>query len=563
MTCVDDLVKLHKAIKAIYPSTHTQLCVVDGMCSGKPLLKQFVIFYREPNPHRVVITNAVFPEHLLLHEIFIHLMLIRSLASNYLKSIRRSRFARSALTIKIFAIVFLWIPLYLYAILLGLFVDLIFNVDMPMIANQVILYFFVFWSVLDILLRTRISFPLSPYLMTPITRRRLALFYQAISAFGKINLLPFLFAFSFWFKNFLLQDIPFSWIWLLLFLSLSVCFHLLANLLRISLDRRYLPLFFTLLFVIGLTALEWRYNIPTLSALSTMLFEATLVGAVWPLAIMLVAGMAVFHVSTGQIVQGLYVDDMAFSRPKKQITRKKITRSYTDEMLSFEWKLVWRNRRTRILLFFIPYMIFYGICTVIFSAVMPDTFAILNLSFSLIMPIFICMIFVGNALNFRSVFYDSLMSKPISINNVLMIMLYISNIIFFVYFSIMAIFIYIIYDFSMFILPGYLFLYSLGIKYIIPYTWIFDARRIKLNDNAFGNISFHFRQNWWVLTLCGVSIIFLPPLFIILLPGIHYGGIVVGALGLVGLLLRSRWIDAITKNIERKRYVLMEEFRKG
>ena len=36
-----------------------------------------------------------------------------------------------------------------------------------------------------------------------------------------------------------------------------------------------------------------------------------------------------------------------------------------------------------------------------------------------------------------------------------------------------------------------------------------------------------------------------------------------GVLGLAGLLLRSRWIAAITKNLERKRYVLMEGFRKG
>ena len=114
-------------------------------------------------------------------------MLIRSLASNYLKSILRSRFAKLNLAVKILAIVFIWMPLYLYAIGAGLFIDLAFNADMPAIASRVVLYFLVFWSGLDILLRTRISLPLFPYLTTPITRRKLALFYQAISAFGKIK----------------------------------------------------------------------------------------------------------------------------------------------------------------------------------------------------------------------------------------------------------------------------------------------------------------------------------------------------------------------------------------
>ena len=214
-------------------------------------------------------------------------MLIRSLASNYLKSILRSRFGKLNLAVKILAIVFMWMPLYLYAIGAGLFIDLAFNelafnVDMPAIASRVVLYFLIFWSGLDILLRTRISLPLFPYLTTPITRRKLALFYQAISAFGKINLLPFLFVLAFWFRNFLLKDIAFAWAWLLLFLSLSACFHLAANLLRISLGRRYLPMLCTLLFVVALAAMEWRYDIPTLSGLSTALFEATLGGAVWP-----------------------------------------------------------------------------------------------------------------------------------------------------------------------------------------------------------------------------------------------------------------------------------------
>ena len=499
-------------------------------------------------------------------------MLIRSLASNYLKSILRSRFAGLNLTTKILAIVFVWMPMYLYAMAAGLFIDLALNelapnADIPAIASRVVLYFLVFWSGLDVFFRLRISLPLFPYLATPITRQRLALFYQAISVFGKINFLPFLFVLAFWFRNFLLKDVSFAWGWLLLFLSLSACFHLLTNLLRMSLSRRYLPMLCTLLVVVALAAMEWRYDIPTISVLSTALFEATLGGAVWPLAMVLVAGAAALYASTGRIIRALYVDDTILSRPRKKVAGKGVDRSFTAGMLSFEWKLIRRNKRTRALLILIPYTVFYGIYVVITFDVMSDIsniIEVLNLLFGLLItPFFACMLFIASALNFRSVFYDGLISRPLLKDTILNTVLYISNIILLGYFSIIAIVFLVMQDFVMLPLTVYLLLYSMGVKYIIPYTWVFEARRIELNDNVFGNVNFQFGQNWWISALYGVSIMFLPPLLIVLLPGIYYGGMVVGALGLAGLLLRSRWIDAITKNLEKKRYVLMEEFRKG
>ncbi len=497
-------------------------------------------------------------------------MLIRSLASNYLKSILRSRFGGLNLAVKILAIVFLWMPLYLYTTAAGLFIDLAFNelafnVDMPAIASRVVLYFLVFWSGLDIFLRPRISLPLFPYLTTPITRRKVALFYQAISAFGKINLLPFLFVLAFWLRNFLLKDIAFSWAWLLLFLSLSACFHLLTNLLRMSLGRRYLPLLCTLLFVVALAAMEWRYDIPTLSVLSTGLFEATLGGAIWPLAIVLVAGAAVLYASTSQIVRGLYVDDTVLSRPRRKVAAKGVDRSFTAGMLSFERKLIWRNKRVRMLAIFSLYHSFLGAYMIIMShmSYTSNNLALFYLLSGLIMPMFVCVAFVGGSLNFRSVFYDGLMSRPVSTSSMLITVFYMSNMMLFGSFGIIAIVFLIMQDFATFPLVGYMLLYSMGVmKYIIPYTWIFEARRFELHGNVFGNVNFKFGKNWWV-GLFTVLATLPPPLLIWLLPGIHWGGLATGALGLAGLLLRSRWIDAITKNLENKRYVLMEEFRKG
>ena len=486
-------------------------------------------------------------------------MLIRSLASNYLKSILRSRFAKLNLAVKILAIVFIWMPLYLYAIGAGLFIDLAFNADMPAIASRVVLYFLVFWSGLDILLRTRISLPLFPYLTTPITRRKLALFYQAISAFGKINLLPLLFVLAFWLKNFLLKDVAFGWAWLLLFLSLSACFHLVANQLRTSLGRRYLPMLCTQLFVVALVAMEWRYDIPTLSALSTALFEATLGGAVWPLAIVLVAGAAVLYASTSQIIRGLYVDDTVLSRPRRKVAGKGADRSFTAGMLSFEWKLIRRNKRVRVIFIQVPVFILLGTNPIMFST---SDFSIVSLLLSFNLLIIGSIIFTMTALNFRSTFYDGIISRPISINSIIRHILYVSNIILIVSFLSTAIIVIIVRNFHILPLTGYMLLYGLGVaKYIISFTWVFEARRLELNRYGFGETN--FKKSWWISSLYIVLFLFPPPLLMWLLPGIQWGGLAIGALGLAGLLLHPKWVDAIAKNLERKRYVLMEEFRKG
>ena len=179
------------------------------------------------------------------------------------------------------------------------------------------------------------------------------------------------------------------------------------------------------------------------------------------------------------------------------------------------------------------------------------------------MPILACMWFITWTLNFRSVFYDGLVSRPVSIDSILSVTFYLANIILLVSCSVIAIIFFVLQNFSMMPFVGYMLLYGMGMKYIVPRIWVFEARRLELNGNVFGAVASQYHKNWWISALYMTPVMLLPPLLVSLLPGIHWGGIAIGALGLAGLLLRSRWIAAITKNLEKKRYVLMEEFRKG
>ncbi len=493
-------------------------------------------------------------------------MLIRSLASNYLKSVRRSRFGEMKLTVKVLMILFVWLPMYLYAMAGGLFSGLLFEeafvaVDAPALASRFALYFLIIWSALDVLLRPQISLPLFPYLPTPIGRRKVALFYQAISVFGPVNILPFFFILFFWISNFLWAGVPFGWAWMLLFLALSAGFHFLVNMLRMSLARRYLPIVCTLLVVVALAAMEWRYDIATLSGLSMAWFGAALEGALWPLAAALVASGAALYVSTGQVVRALYVDNRTLSQPRAKAVGKNLRHSFADGMLAFEWKLIWRNKRPRTMIFLSAYFVLFGGWFIV-SPGSSDVASKLEMALGSMMPMVGCLQFLMVTFNFRSTFYDGLISRPVSTHSIMKVSFYIADIALLGAFGLLAVIFVILQKFWVLFFIGCVFLYSLGLKYIIPYSWVLEAKRLELNGQVFGVVAAQWNKNWWVSAVWSLPAILTPMLLVLLLPGRYLGGVAIVVLGLVGILWRRKWLDGAVKRLEEKRYLVMEEFRK-
>ena len=495
-------------------------------------------------------------------------MLIRSLASNYLQSIRRSRFGEMKLAVKVLMILFVWLPMYLYALAGGLFSGLLFEevlvgVDVPALASRFALYFLIAWSALDVLLRPQIALPLFPYLPTPIGRRKVALFYQAISIIGPFNLAPFLFVALFWASNFLWPGISFAWSWMLLFLALSAGFHFLANLLRMSIGRQYLPMVCTLLVVVGLAVLEWRYDMVTLSGLSMAWFGAALDGAFWPLAAALVAGGAALYVSTGQVVRALYVDNRILSASRTKAVGKNLRHSFADGMLAFEWKLIWRNKRPKMLMFLSAYFIAFGSWFVVTTSDFSEGVPKLVVVVGLMMPMIGCLQFFLAAFNFKSIFYDGLMSRPVSPRSMVNVSFYMANIALLGCFGLLAVIFVATQKFWMLFFVGCMFLYGLGLKYLVPWIWSIDAKRIDLNGQVFGVVAAQWDRNSWIGALYLLPAMALPALLVLLLPGRFSGGVAIAALGLAALLWRRWWIDGAVKRLHEKRYMVMEEFRKG
>ena len=243
------------------------------------------------------------------------------------------------------------------------------------------------------------------------------------------------------------------------------------------------------------------------------------------------------------------------------------------ELLSVEWKLLRRSRRTRwMLVFFGVISVFFGVASLL-AAIFTDITTNFFINF-LVYFLSATIIFSAMGVSLRSSFYDGLMSKPVSQimivhNIVLTFHIFVSC--FFVL-PMLAVLI----DFfqresnNIFMITS-MFLYVLGIvNYLIIFLSALEPNRIELNakSSEMSARSPVVKDEFKNSRLTGMIVLLLilsvgmPMLLPALFPATH--GVVfpaIGVLGLAGLLFHAGWVRLITRSLEKRRYELLERFR--
>ena len=507
-------------------------------------------------------------------------MLIRSLASNYLKRTLRSPFGRWILGGSLLAVLCFWAPVFLYAFYTGFsavgYLDIDRSVDLLAGVNPAILPVLIAWGLFDgLLLRRKVYVSLFSYLITPTPRRTLALFRQIVTLFGKFNLFVLAFIAGFWVKNLYLQNVDFAWNWLLVLCLLCICMHLAANILRSWRGEKFLPVLGVLLCVSVLAVLEWGHDVRVLSRASATLFDAASSGAVWPS--ILLAGLAgcLFYGSVKRISRSLYIDHSAAPRlpwnRRRAPRRRSRPRTLTAELLSCEWKLILRNRQPRsmmtasvILTLFIVVLV-VGVSTEVGAKNIPGVFIL----WSLWHPIF----YFTSAFDFRSAYYNGLSVWPISETTTLRTMLFmfhriILSIIFI--FALATIIMNIILDSRIFF--GWIFmqgsiLFAMGIlNYMALFlNVLFPIPRTLNAGMTEPNTSFVLpvMNAQSIMINAGFIIFLIMPVLVEIMPSVSgvWSGLALGALGLAGLCLQPWLMRLLARRLQTRRYLVMERFR--
>lgn len=510
-------------------------------------------------------------------------MLIRSFALNYLKRILRSPFGTWVFGGNLLAFVCFWIPAFFYTFYVGFsvveYLDIHYSIDLLTGVNSMILPFLVMCSLADgLLLRRKIYMSLLPYLIIPIPRRTLAVLNQIVMIFGKFNIFVLVFMIGFWVRNFYLQDIIFSWNWLLTLCLLFACIHAATNILRCWSGESYFVVLGVLFCFLVLTIFEWVYNIGILSEISNKIFNGAIGGILWPPLLM--AGLAVFLFQWSNMIikQNLYVDhslNYKFKKIKKiKIFYKKNHRNFSSEMLFCEWNLIFRNRQPRSYLFMIIIVIiFYTIINSGISIEMgTKNLQEIPIMFSILLPT----IYFSISFDFRSSFYDKLQSTPVSTKMILKTIISISHrwtLLVCVVVMIVSTLSSILYNFYIF--PKSIFmigiiLYGMGIINLaaLLLNILFPVPR-KVNAGLFQSAIFGQLSiiNPQIISLfifpiifCGIPIVVIKFIFNLSLSN-FWIGLSMSIIGLLGLCIQSWLITFFVIILDKKKYYIMNQFR--
>ena len=499
-------------------------------------------------------------------------MLIRSLASNYLKGLLRYPFGGLRLTGKILLVLLFWGPLFVPVVLLGTGVGMLVESGEDLaIVNRVVLYFAVVWTLVDLFLRGRIYAPIFPYLATPIPRWKLISFYQFVTLFGAFNLLLLAFVGGFWIRSFYVQSDAFAWLWLLSFLMVFLCVHFVSNMLRVFLGKSYRSALFALLALVALAALEWGLGLGMLSGTSAILFDAALGGAFWPLGLLIALAGALLYVSTQRIARSLYVDVGAKRASKAKISRSSVSRSRLFDLVSLDWKLLTRNRRTRFSPFMAAAFTLWGI-SYILAGPWRDGLNIGGamglgefLGFAMAVSA-VGLFYTGQIFSYRSAYYDGMQARPISETLTLRGVLRMSHAGTLLGFAVAAPMAILSIRMGgvqphMLLWTGCMFVYGLGVvNYANALAGMFQTMRMALNVGAFGAKKWAGRDRFSSI-LIGI-VTWLPAgLLLFLIPDNDWAFLSIGAVGVTGLLCHTRWVAFLAATLRRRRYVMLERFR--
>ncbi len=229
------------------------------------------------------------------------------------------------------------------------------------------------------------------------------------------------------------------------------------------------------------------------------------------------------------------------------------------DLMGMDLKMILRNKRTRYVLLISVLILFYG-----FIFYKPQYLQQNRYSVVLVGSVFVTGVFIINYGNFlfswQSAQFDGLMTSNINIRTYIKSKFLLFNMV-----STLSIIVASLYGLiSWKILPLQLasYFYNIGINTVIA---VYFATRSYKGINLGQSSSFNYQgmsAAQWIYAF-GVM---LPPFIIYglctLIAPPWVGIVVLGTLGLVSFLLQDWWIGLLTKEFQKRKYLILEGFRK-
>ena len=455
-----------------------------------------------------------------------------------------------------FIVVFLMMGVGSYPLLKKLFPD----EDPLVLVNRFAVYWLASELVLRFFMQTLPVMDVKPMLSLPIRKKVIVHYVLLKSLFSVYNIFPILVIvpFGIW----CIKEGGYSVLGMIGWMATMFCLMLAVNYANFLLKKKFaenlkgLVPYALLLAVI--VALDY-FNVFKLTALSEEVFNFLVANPITVLvAILLPVGLYFWNFN--YLKSRFHLDaSLKGKTTEVKTTDLEWTRRFGDiaPFLQQDLKLIWRNKRTKTTVWLSFFFLLYGLLFY------PQEVYQNMPAFLVFVGIFITGIFMINFGQFipawDSAYYSMMMSQNIPLKK------YLEAKAGLMAFSIVVFFLlstpYAYFGWNILLLNAAAMLYNLGVNIpILLYAGSFNRKRIDLEKSPFMNYQGTGATQW----LVGIPLLLLPILIwyvIYFFVSANIATLVLGGLGLVGIILRSFFMDRITKAYRNSKYAMIAGFK--
>ena len=494
------------------------------------------------------------------------MILFTLLKQNWLKTIRARGFYKNlAVNILLgiaalyFIVCFLAIGLFLHFLLEEISVE-----KTPLeIFNGITLYILFGGLAIRYIMQQLATINVKSYHILPIKRTTIVNYVLFTPLLNPINYVIFFIVIPFAIRSVLVDYNLFTALCFVLNIFFIVCFN---SLLASFLKRKYgsnLWGFVGVLLFFGLVIVLEYFKIFSLFSVSAILFDFIVLKPFGLLVPVLVVALA-YLLNRWFFAQNFYEENFDL--------KIKTRRNYNSSNLSFlnrfgnvgdimalEMKLIWRHKRTKNLLYFIPLFLCYGLLfyTNKLYANMPGFLFFC----AMFMTGTVTLLFGQWIISWNSSHFDSLMTKNTSIHSYLSANIYLmmaGNIICFI-----LTLPYFLLGKEIAIMQITAFLFNSGVNtFLLTYFATYNTKRIDLSAKSALNYQGTTFKNFLIM----LPLLFLPMIIIkifALFSIINIAFIILSVLGILGLLFQKQLITLCVNQFNRRKYILCEGFRQS
>ena len=493
-------------------------------------------------------------------------MIYKWLIIHQLKESKRSSFWQKQIILNI-VIGFFILLMLMYLLALGLFIDKILQELYPndnpiLIFNGIVIYYFGMELMFRFMIQALPTINIESYLHLPIKKTAIIHYLNLRSLMAIGNYLPLLVFVPFALKLLVPAYSGFAAIiWIISLFFIALANNFLAIYIKRQMTSKPLVTGIAAFTLIAFILLDY-FKIISITELSRNLFIELLENPIWiviPLAVLISTYLLNFYF----LKEKLYPEDL--SQKKEEISDGSKTLQYlkqyghTGQLILKDIKLIWRNKRTRSIVYMAPLFLGYGLLLYNQEIYMSQN------GFLIFIGIFMTGGMMLNYLNYvfsyESGHFDFVLSNYKDYDKYLeqkfIFALAIATVSYIITIP------YLFYGYKILFINTMTWLYNIGVlSYMLLYTATFSSKRMDLSKSATFNYQGLGATQW-----LSILPFFLMPLLVYLpfsLMDYPTGGFsIIGAMGFLGLVFHKPLMQMIKKQFIKKKYEMASGFRQN